>query len=68
MNREDWNLTRRVINQSKIKLAISTFTPLKLAGRDETAPALLQHGAQHLVSQLCCIFRACLAYGYIPRA
>jgi hypothetical protein len=40
-NREDWNLVKRIINQSKIKWAISTFKPFKSARTDGTVPALL---------------------------
>lgn len=68
MNRGDWNLNRRVINQSKVKWAISMFKPFKSAGTDEIVLALLQHGIEHLVSHLCCRFRTCLAYGYISGA
>jgi hypothetical protein len=56
-NREDWNLVRRVIDQSKVKWAINTFKPLKSAETDGIVPALLQHGLEYLVSHLCCIFR-----------
>jgi hypothetical protein len=31
-------------------------------------PALLQQGTEHLAVHLCCIFRACQARGYIPKA
>lgn len=30
--------------------------------------ALLQQGIEHLAAHLCCIFRACLERGYIPKA
>jgi hypothetical protein len=61
-------LAKIVINQSKIRRAINTFIPFKSAGADEIVPALLQQGMEHLSPHLCCIFRACLAYGYIPTA
>jgi hypothetical protein len=67
-NRGDWKLVRRVIDQSRIKRAFGTFRPFKTAGIDEIVPALLQHGVEHLVPHLCSLFRACLAYGYIPKA
>jgi hypothetical protein len=35
---------------------------------DKIVPALLQHGIKNLISHLYNIFRACLAYGYTPRA
>jgi hypothetical protein len=57
-----------VINQSKIRWALNTFKPFKSAGTDEIVPALLQQGMEYLSPHLCCIFRACLAYGYIPKA
>jgi hypothetical protein len=40
-NRDDWDLAKRVINQSKIRWALSTFKPFKSAGTDGIAPALL---------------------------
>jgi hypothetical protein len=67
-NRGDWNLARNVINQSKIRWALDTFKPFKSAGTDEIVPTLLQQGMEHLAPHLCCIFRACLVYGYIPMA
>jgi hypothetical protein len=67
MNRGDWNLVRKVIDQSR-KWAIGSFRPFKSAGTDEIVPALLQHGAEHLAPHLCRLFWACLAYGYIPMA
>jgi hypothetical protein len=67
-NRGDWNLTKRVVNQSKIRWALSIFKPFKSAGTDEIVSALLQEGAEHLVPHLCRIFRACMAYGFIPTA
>jgi hypothetical protein len=48
MNREDWNLARRVINQSKIRWALGTFKQFKSAGTDGIVPVLLQQGAEHV--------------------
>jgi hypothetical protein len=67
-NRGDWNLTRHMTNQSKIRWAFSTLKPFKSAGTDGIIPALLQHGAEHIVLHLCHIFRASMAYGFIPTA
>jgi hypothetical protein len=67
-NRGDWNLAKHVINQSKIKWTLGTFKPFKSVGSDEIVLALLQQGMEHLVPHLCCIFRACIAYGFIPMA
>jgi hypothetical protein len=66
--REDWELSKKVTDQSKIRWAISTFTPFTLAGTDGIAPALLQQRAKYLVTHVCCIFRGCLARGYVPKA
>jgi hypothetical protein len=65
--REDWELSKKVIDLSKIRWAISIFKPFKSAGTDGIVPALLQQGVKHLMTHLCCIFRACLARGYIPK-
>jgi hypothetical protein len=67
-HREDWELSKKVIDQSKVRSAISTFKLLKSAGTDEIVPALLQQGGEHLTTHLCHIFRDCLAKGYIPKA
>jgi hypothetical protein len=67
-HREDWELSKKVTEQSKIRQAITTFKPFKSAGTDGIVPALLQQGVEHLTTHLCHIFRACLARGYIPKA
>ena len=68
MNRADWNLAKDIINQSKIRWALNTFRPFKSAGTAGTVLALWQHGGEFLVSHLCCIYRACMAYAFIPMA
>jgi hypothetical protein len=67
-NRGDWNLAKRVINQSKIRWALGTFKQFKSAGTDGTVPVLLQQRVEHVVPHLCRIFRDCMAYGFIPTA
>jgi len=67
-HREDWEICKRNINQSKIRWLISTFKPLKSAGTDGIVPALLQQGVDVLMTHLCHIFRAFLARGWIPKA
>jgi hypothetical protein len=67
-HRADWNLAKRVINQSRIRWALSMLKPFKAAGADETVPALLQQGEEQIVPHVCHIYRACLAYGFIPTA
>jgi hypothetical protein len=67
-HREDWEVSKRIIDQSKIKWAINTLKPFKSAGTDEIVPALLQQEVDYLTTHLCRIFRACLARRYIPIA
>jgi hypothetical protein len=57
-----------VINQSKITWALSNFKPFKSAGTDGIVVLHLQQGAEHVVPHLCHIFRACMAFGFIPTA
>jgi hypothetical protein len=66
MHRADWNLAKLVINQSRIRWALGTLKPFKAAGTDEIVPAILQQGEELIAEHLCRIYRACLAYGFIP--
>jgi hypothetical protein len=52
-HREDWELSKRIIDQSKIKWAINTLNPFKSAGTDEIVPALLQQEVDYLTTHLC---------------
>jgi hypothetical protein len=67
-HRADWNLVKRVINQSRIRWALGTLKPFKAAGTDEIVPALLQQGEELIAPHLFRIYRACLAYGLIATA
>jgi hypothetical protein len=67
-NRGHWNLAWSVINQSKIRWALGTFKPFKSVGTDKIIPVLLQQEAEHVIPHLCRIFRASMAYGFIPTA
>jgi hypothetical protein len=67
-NRGDWNLARRMINKSRIRQALSTLKPFKSAGTGGIIPALLQQGTEHIVTHQRHIFRASMAYGFIPTA
>jgi hypothetical protein len=62
-HREDWELSKRAVDQSKISWVISTFKPFKSAGTDGIVPALLQQGVEQSTTHLCRIFRSCLARG-----
>jgi hypothetical protein len=53
-----------VINQSRIRWALGRLKPFKAAGADEIVPALLQQGGEQIFPHR--IYRACLAYGFIP--
>jgi hypothetical protein len=66
-HREDLKASRMVTDQSKIRWTINTLKPFKLADTDGIVPALLQKGVDHLVTQLCHIFRACLAISIYPK-
>jgi hypothetical protein len=63
-HREDFKLSKRATDQSKIRQAISTFNLFKSVGTDWIVPALLKHRVDHLPSHICHIFRVCLARGY----
>jgi len=65
---KDWEMAGKVINQSKLRLAVSTFKPFKSAGAHGTVSALLQQVVNLLMTHLCHSFRACLARQCIPRA
>jgi hypothetical protein len=68
MNRGDWNLAKNIINQSKIRGALSTYKPFKSARLDGIVPALMQKRLEHLFPHLCCMFRECVEYGFVPLA
>jgi hypothetical protein len=57
-----------VINQLRIRWALGTLKQFKAAGTDEIVPAHLQQGEELIAPRLCLIYRACLAYGFIPTA
>ena len=62
-HRKDWELSKMVTKQFKIRWSICTFKLFKSAGADGILPALLQL----LITHLCYIFRACLTERYIPK-
>jgi hypothetical protein len=66
--RRDWNLARSVTSQFKITCVLDTVKLHKSVGTDETVPAILWQVREHLIPHFCCIFRAYLAYRYIPMA
>jgi hypothetical protein len=47
---------------------LGIFKPFEPAGTDGIVPVLLQQEMEHLVPSLCRIFRAYMAYGFVPMA
>ena len=64
--REDWETAKKVVTYEKIKWVINSFESYKSAGSDGIIPAMMQEGPDLLINKLTEIFRASLAYGYIP--
>jgi len=64
---EDWELSKKVTDQSKIRWAISIFIPFKSAGTDGIVFALLQQEVNPLTTHQCRIFRACLGRIIFPK-
>ena len=65
--RADWTVSKKVIDQSKIRWAINSFEPYKSPGNDGIWPIMLQQGIDLLATKLCTLYRASLALGYIPK-
>ena len=63
----DWDAAKEVVGEQRVKWALNSFSPYKSPGPDGIYPILLQKGAKLLVPHLCRIFKACIAYGYIPK-
>ena len=62
----EWELARRICSVDLVRWAISIFDPFKAPGTDDIFPALLQKGLDLFAPILIKLFRACLAFGYIP--
>ena len=65
-SREDWAVSRRVIDYNKLKWAVFSFQPYKSPGMDGIMPIMLQQGFGLLGGKLLMLLRASLALGYIP--
>jgi len=63
---EDWNMARKIVTEDRVRWAVSLFAPYKSPGIDGIFPALLQKGLDILIETMVKIYRACIAYGYIP--
>ena len=66
VSRENWAVSKRVINYYKLKWAIFSFQPYKSPGVDGIIPIMLQQGFELLGGKLLMLLRASLASGYIP--
>jgi hypothetical protein len=65
--REDWELSKRVIEEFTVRCVITIFKPFKSAGLMDLY--LYSYNKESiLTTHLCHIFRVCLARGYIPKA
>ena len=67
-SRIDWAIASKAVTHRKIRWAIMSFAPFKAAGEDGIFPALLQEGLEILITPLFHIFKACIAWGYVPIA
>ncbi|CAH2217843.1 jg22999, partial [Pararge aegeria aegeria] len=65
---EDWTLANKIVTPERLTWAINTFHPFKTGGNDNIFPALLQWGQTQLTPWLTAIYKACIAYRYIPLA
>jgi len=63
---EDWHLAEKVVSRERVCWAIKGFDRYKAPGEDGIFPALLIEGLEKLQAPLCSLFRACIAWGYIP--
>jgi ribonuclease HI len=65
-NDDSYQMAQRFITTERIRWAIESFAPFKMAGIDGIFPRLLQSGLPWLVRPLKDIFCACLEFGYVP--
>lgn len=67
-NPADWQLVCKIIEETRVNWAISTFDPYKSAGPDGISPVQLQTGLNIVRPNLMQIFRYSLMRGYIPHS
>lgn len=63
---EDWSRAAKIVRPNQVQWAVDSFKPYKACGEDGIIPVLLQQGVVVLLPYLIRIFRASLAWGYIP--
>ena len=64
-SREDWAVSKRVVNYYKFKRAVFSFQPYKSPGRDGIMPIVLQQGFELLWGKHLMLLRASLILGII---
>ncbi|XP_023310207.1 uncharacterized protein LOC111691494 [Anoplophora glabripennis] len=67
-SRQNWEVAKTVVSQSRIRWAISSFDPFKSPGADGILPVLLQQGVDCLAPVLIHVFRASIALDMDSRA
>lgn len=65
---EEWKMAAHITRPVKVRWAVKKFKPYKSPGVDGIYPVLLQMGLEELIPHLCKIFKACLAWGFVPRS
>jgi len=58
---------QHIITEDRIKWAIGSFAPFKTPGLDGIYSVFLQKELRFLLYSICCIYRASLSSGYIPK-
>lgn len=62
----EWRTSHKIINAQAIRVAVNSFHPYKSPGEDGIFPALLQIGLEILSPHLVRLFRASLAWNFVP--
>ncbi|XP_075974068.1 uncharacterized protein LOC142975223 [Anticarsia gemmatalis] len=63
----DWEIANKIVTADRMAWAIKSFQPFKSAGLDMIFPALLQWQKDETIKHLLPIYRACIAFKYIPK-
>lgn len=62
----DWQIAKKVATFSAASSVIKSLKPAKTPGENDIFPALFQKGSTILIPHLVRLFRASLAWNYIP--
>ncbi len=66
--RPDWAPGESIISTDRVRWAVSMFSPFKSPGTDGIYPVLLQKSLDMIIDRVVTIFKACLAWGYVPKS